>query len=139
MSDSYGSHAPSEMLDWRRGVRRDEQRALPAFITFRASPVGPQPPQIRTDFRNEEPVGLNPAPPALAILVCNILFWYIPFAADMDHREVSKSSSPRFSIDGRRVKPCYSDLRWLLIPRSVSRDCCCASMTRHWRIADRGS
>lgn len=92
------------MLDWRRGVRRDEQRALPVFITFRANPVGLQRPQIRTDFCEEEPVGLNPAPPAFTILVCDILLWYIPLAPDMDRWEVSKSRSPRLSLDGRRVK-----------------------------------
>ncbi|KAL3584873.1 hypothetical protein FPOAC2_14654 [Fusarium poae] len=67
------------MFNWRRGVCRDEQRALPAFITFRASPVGLQSLQIRADFREEESVGLNPAPPAFAILVGNILLWYIVY------------------------------------------------------------
>jgi hypothetical protein len=92
------------MLNWRRGVCRDEQRALPAFITFRANPVGLQRPQIRADFREEESMGLNPAPPAFAILVGNILLWYIPLAADLDRWEVSKSRSPRFSLDGRSIK-----------------------------------
>jgi hypothetical protein len=104
MSDSYACHIPSEMFNWRRGVCRDEQRALPAFITFRASPVGLQSLQIRADFREEESVGLNPAPPAFAILVGNILLWYIPLAADLNRWDVSKSRSPRFSLDGRSVK-----------------------------------
>lgn len=86
------------MLNWRRGVCRDEQRALPAFITFRANPVGLQRPQIRADFREEESMGLNPAPPAFAILVGNILLWYIPLAADLDRWEISKSRSPRFRL-----------------------------------------
>jgi hypothetical protein len=91
------------VLNWRCGVRRDEQRALPVFITFGADLVGLQRPQIRADFSEEEPVGLNPTPPTFAILVCYILLWYIPLAADMDRWKVSESCS-YFNIDGRRVK-----------------------------------
>lgn len=32
---------------------------------------------------------------------------------------------------------CFSDLRWLAMPRSVSRDCCCAAIVGRQRIADR--
>ncbi len=92
------------MLNWRRSVRRDEHRALPAFITFRANPVGLQRPQIWTDLCEEEAVCSNPAPPAFAILARNILLWYISLAADLDCREVSESRSPGFSLDGCGVK-----------------------------------
>jgi hypothetical protein len=69
-----------------------------------ANPVGLQRPQIRADFRKEESMGFNPAPPAFAILVGYILLWYIPLAADLDRWEASRSCSPRFSLDRRSVK-----------------------------------
>jgi hypothetical protein len=82
------------VLNWRGGVRRDEQRALPVFVTFGTDPVGLQRPHIRTDFSEEESMGLNPTPPTFAILVCDILLRYILLAADMDRWEISEGCSP---------------------------------------------
>jgi hypothetical protein len=64
------------------------------FITFGTDPVGLQRPEIRTDFSEEESMGLNPTPPTFAILICDILLRYILLAADMDCWEISESCSP---------------------------------------------
>lgn len=64
------------------------------FITFGADLIDLQRPQIRTDFSEEESMGLNPTPPTFAILVCDTLLRYIPLAADMDRWEISESCSP---------------------------------------------
>lgn len=77
---------PSEVLGRRRRVRRDEERTHAVLIAFRASPVSLQCLKIGANFREEETVALNPASPAFAVLVSEMLLQDILLAANVDSR-----------------------------------------------------